>query len=286
MPNVRVHELFSKRILGYINWRHNRAGALSGNLVDVLVAAVARLAPDHVAVTGDLVNLALKAEMAPARRFLERLGGGGEVTVVPGNHDAYVPGADRRVEAAWGAWMAGDDTRSGRWPFLRRRGPLTLIGLTTAKPTGPFMATGTIGLRQAADLEAALKGLAGDDGCRVLLIHHPPFEGAAHWHKRLVDAGHLREIVARHGVDLVLHGHTHLPTRTVIAGPGGADVPVIGVPAALQRPGGRRPASGFNVIDVERHAGRWRIDIALHQFDPARGAYVETERMAIERPAR
>lgn len=293
LPPVRAGDLLSKRILGYINWKRNRSGDLEPALEERLLTAIAEAAPDHLAVTGDLVNLALAAEVAPARRFLERLGTADTVSLVPGNHDAYVPGAVGRAVAAWGAWMRGDGMAETAWPYLRRRGPLAIIGVSTALATGPFMATGRVGRDQAAMLEALLSGLGDERLCRVLLIHHPPTPGGP-GHKRLTDAGRIRALVARHGVDIVLHGHTHLPTRAAIPGPGGSPVPVVGVPAALQRPGGKRPASGFNVIDVEDQGENWRITVSLRQLQgsrtdnapvaPDQRRYVEAGRAEYLRP--
>ena len=46
------------------------------------------------------------------------------------------------------------------FPFVRRRGPLALIGLSTAVPTPPFMATGRLGEAQLARLGETLVALA------------------------------------------------------------------------------------------------------------------------------
>ena len=59
-------------------------------MLDALVADMQAQRPDHIAVTGDLVNLALEAEFTPAQAWLESVGTPQRVTVVPGNHDAYV----------------------------------------------------------------------------------------------------------------------------------------------------------------------------------------------------
>ena len=57
----------------------------------------------------------------------------------------------------WGDYMRGDNGAArGAFPFVRRRGPLALIALTTSLPTGPFMATGRLGGEQLARLAAAL----------------------------------------------------------------------------------------------------------------------------------
>ena len=61
-----------------------------------IVADIKASSPDHLAVTGDLVNLALDAEIEMARYWLETLGSPHDVSVVPGNHDAYVPGPSTR----------------------------------------------------------------------------------------------------------------------------------------------------------------------------------------------
>ena len=59
-------------------------------MLDALVEDLQAQRPDHIAVTGDLVNISLVAEFAPARAWLESVGTPDHVTVVPGNHDAYV----------------------------------------------------------------------------------------------------------------------------------------------------------------------------------------------------
>ena len=59
----------------------------------------------------------------------------------------------------WGAQMTDDDNISG-FPFLRRRGPLALIGVTSGVPTAPFLATGRLGEKQLSRLAEALDQLA------------------------------------------------------------------------------------------------------------------------------
>src|SRR5262249_58899101 len=143
LPRPRLVDLAGKRVLGWLNWRRTRAAIHRAEVADALVRDLKSQAPDHVAVTGDLVNVALAAEFAPARTWLDRLGSPHHVTLVPGNHDAYVRAALPWAAAHWGDFMRGDDGGAA-FPFLRRRGPLALIGLSTAVPTAPFMATGRL----------------------------------------------------------------------------------------------------------------------------------------------
>ena len=49
----------------------------------------------------------------------------------------------------------------------------------------------------------------------------------------------------------------------------------MGAPAATQRPNGRHPAAGFNLFDIERIDGGFRMRHRLMQAVPG-GAFVET----------
>lgn len=101
LPRVRYRELASKRITGYINWLRNRKSAMHGTVLDSLIADMLAQTPDHIAVTGDLVNLALNLEIDIAHDWLQLLGAPGDISVVPGNHDAYVPGALDKACRKW-----------------------------------------------------------------------------------------------------------------------------------------------------------------------------------------
>ncbi|PIO99358.1 metallophosphoesterase family protein [Pleomorphomonas carboxyditropha] len=282
LPATRIRDLASKRILGYVNWRRNRSRAFGDDIEAALIAAIAAERPDHVAVTGDLVNIALAGEYVTARAFLGLLGPDDAVSAVPGNHDAYVPGAARRAREAWAAYMTADAGEAGGWPYVRRRGDVAIVGASSAVATGPFMATGSFSEEQEERLSAALDTLGRAGLCRVVLIHHPPVKGATAWHKRLSGASRFRKAIARHGAELILHGHTHQPTRLSVAGPKG-DVPVIGVSAATQRPDGSHPAAGFNLFDIEKIDPGFRIRHRLMQVTPG-GAFEETRAEEIISP--
>ena len=149
----RLLELAGKRGLGYINWRRGRKYIHRRETLDAITRDLKTAGADHIAVTGDLVNLSLPIEYAAARAWLETLGPPHDVTVIPGNHDAYVPAALGGPEKAWGDYMRGDDgAPSGTFPFVRRRDGVALIALSSALPTGPFMATGLVGEATACAL--------------------------------------------------------------------------------------------------------------------------------------
>ena len=256
LPKPRLIELAGKRVFGYVNWTRNRHKYQRREVLDALVADVKAQAPDHIAVTGDLVNLALDAEFAPARAWLDGVGPPDRVTTIPGNHDAYVRATYHRFGETFAPYLASDNGSAG-FPALRRRGPLALISLSTAVPTLPLMATGTLGRDQLAALERVLERLATEDVFRVLLVHHPLKSDARH--KRMTDAADLLALLKRHGVELVLHGHDHIHSTMWFEGPNG-NIPAIGVPSASALAHGRYPAAAYNLFTIEKDNAGWRCE--------------------------
>ncbi|MGF7061782.1 metallophosphoesterase family protein [Aminobacter sp. BE322] len=262
LPDVTYRDLASKRMVGYVNWQRNRRRHHHDGVVDAIVADMKAQAPDHLAVTGDLVNLALDGEIELARLWLETLGAPSDVSVVPGNHDAYVPGAFDKACHAWAPWMRGDGVEGPlsrtSFPYLRVRDKVALIGVSTARATAPFMASGFFREGQAERLARILEQTGRRGLFRVVMIHHPPVRGAVGQHKRLFGIGKFQKLVRRHGAELVLHGHSHLPTLHWIEGRNGP-VPAVGVAAAGQAPGGHNPAAQFNLIDISAEEGGWQV---------------------------
>jgi 3',5'-cyclic AMP phosphodiesterase CpdA len=285
LPKVRRRELFSKRITGYINWKRNRARHMAGDTLERLVAAMQKKSPDHVAVTGDLTNLALDAEIDNAAAWLESLGEPADVSAIPGNHDAYVPGALARAVNAWRVNMTTDLsgislTKSG-FPFLRKRGPAAIIGVNSAIATGPFMASGVFSQRQAKGLAQALDIARDESLFRIILIHHPPVRKATTAQKRLYGIRLFQSVIREHGAELVLHGHTHLPQRNEILGPERVAVPVIGVPAGGEEPGGKRPAAAFNLFEIDGRPGHWQCSLEEHSLAGKTGLTEVTDRRVL-----
>ncbi len=264
LPAARLRDLAGKRALGYLNWKRNRHKYHRREVLDALVSDLQAERPDHIAVTGDLVNLALEAEFAPARAWLESVGAPDRVTVIPGNHDAYVRVTQHRFAEAWGSYLDGDAAPGGvAFPSLRRRGPLALISLSSAVPTPPLMATGRLGRAQLDALERMLAALSGEQAFRVLLIHHPLRSDSRV--KRLTDSPLLLALLKQHGVELILHGHDHVHSTIWVEGPKGA-IPAIGVPSASAVAHGRYPGAAYNLFSIERDGAAWRVEQTVRGF--------------------
>ena len=280
LPQVRLSELIGKRVTGFVNWRRKRAAIHQAEVLARIVADLKAQAPDHIAVTGDLVNLALPAEYQPARAWLDALGSPADVTLVPGNHDAYVRGGVAASLLHWGDFMRGDAAAAvaAGFPFLRRRGPLALIGVSTSVPSLPLMATGRLGADQLQRLETMLDDCAREGRYRVVLIHHPPTSKRSQYHKRLTDGPRLREVLARHGAELVIHGHNHRRQTVWLDGPSGR-IPAIGVPSASEAPPGHHDPAGYNLYRIDGARGAWRCEAITRGM--AGDGIVELERTVL-----
>ena len=180
-PWPRLSEMRLKRFMGYVNWKRSRERLSDMAGLERLVEDMRAQAPDHVAMTGDLVNIALPAEFRRAAAWMHTLGDPSEVSFTPGNHDAYVRDAMKGLAETFAPWTKSDDAyRNGEaFPFVRVRGEVALIGLSSAVPTAPLMATGRLGARQIADLGEILQETGAKGLARVVLIHHPPLSRGA-----------------------------------------------------------------------------------------------------------
>ncbi len=276
LPSARIRELAGKRALGYFNWHRRRKTIHRAEVLSRIVSDLKAQDTDHIAVTGDILNLALPGEFAPSRVWLDTVGPSHDVTFVPGNHDAYVRKAAREWHSHWGDFMKGDTTGPDQFPFVRKRGDVALIGLSSAITTAPFMATGLVGPQQLHALADVLDKLGAEGLFRVVLIHHPPITKAAHRFKRLMDADKFRNVLLRHGAELVLHGHDHIHSVVYLDGPS-ARIPAVGVPSASAA-GGEGDPAGYNVYSIEKAGNGWRCEAVTRGFRHRGDALVEISR--------
>ena len=82
------------------------------------------------------------------------------------------------------------------------------------------------------------------------------------------------------GAELVLHGHTHLPTLSHIPGPDGK-VPVAGISSASQSPGGRMPASAYNLFEISGSKGKWQCGMQHFELTERSASSVERRQISL-----
>jgi 3',5'-cyclic AMP phosphodiesterase CpdA len=279
LPATRWTELIGKRVTGYFNWQRKRRFIHNPAVLAAITADIKRQAPDHVAVTGDIANIAIAAEFPRGRDWLESLGTPRDVSFVPGNHDIYVPEAAAFAARQWGAQMS-DDEGTGGFPYLRRRGNVALIGVTSAVPTAPFLATGWVGTKQLAALAVLLNTLKAEKLFRIVMIHHPPVSAAGR-HKRLLDAPVLLRVIAAQGAELLIHGHDHVHMINWLTGPNGTKVPAVGVPSASAAPGASKDAAAYNLYRIDGAPGAWHCEVIARGVTPGGEVMEQKRRMLV-----
>ena len=184
--------------------------------------------------------------------------------------------------------MLSDDTEfvhKALFPFMRRKGHVALIGVSSAVASMPFLAIGHVGSHQTERLmtllaEARIEGLF-----RVVLIHHPPklVDPRNQWRK-LTDGRRFRLAIERQGAELILHGHDHIRMMTAIKGRSGV-VPVVGVPAASGPAHGGPHAGGYALYEIAENGPTYELTV-IHRGYGRSGEIVETARVSysVNRP--
>ena len=272
--DIRLVDLFNKRFFGYMKWRLKRSAEHRPNLLSALFDDIKAQQPDHIVITGDLTHLGLPAEYAQAKELLQAFGSPSQITVIPGNHDAYVAGALEGCVAHWSDYIISDQTDinpeefispEALFPSLRVRGPFALIGVCTARPCGVLLAVGSIGKNQLQRLGKLLSKTGQKGLYRVILIHHPPVSGIVSWRKRLTDAKAFRTIVAQQGAELILHGHAHRYSLEQLKTPQGY-APVIGISSATAEVEDPQCHARYHLYRLSRAAGKLEVRVIVRSY--------------------
>ena len=288
---VRVRELLNKRVYAYLSWHLHRHAEHREEVLDTLLKDLQSTKPDHIVLTGDLTHLGLPSEFRQARELLQALGPPSKVMVIPGNHDAYVATAWECTFRFWSDYMASDADQGFPgvkdhhivFPTLRVRGPMALIGVSTACPTTPFLATGSIGIVQMQKLGNILDETRRRRLLRVVLIHHPPVPGTVSWRKRLADQVAFQALLARHGAELILHGHTHRTCLGHLETPWGR-VFSIGVPSASALGRTARRRARYHVFRLMRSAGGLEMLLTVKVYSPTERRFVDEGEQRVPLP--
>ena len=270
----RFPDFLNKRFFGHLKWRLRRKSEHHNDVLAGMIQDVRNAQPDHIVVTGDLTHLGLPAEFAKAKKFLEALGSASQVTIIPGNHDAYVDGAlDCRL-AEWADYMVSDGIKvcdgtdsalNAIFPSLRVRNAVALIGVSTAQPCSTFLAVGCIGNDQLQRLQKILIETGQKDLLRIVLIHHPPKFGVVSWRKRLTDAEAFQKTIQDCGAELILHGHCHRQSQTYLETSEGR-IPVIGVPSASATGENPRRRARYHLYYLSPKADGWDMRVCVRGY--------------------
>jgi Icc protein len=185
---------------------HVGSGLFKRDLLDAAVEETNELAPDLVAIAGDLTTEGYRHEFEEVGGYLAGLECP-NLVVVMGNHDARNVGY-RHFEDLFGARERAETIRVPE-------GEAKLVALDTTKPD---LDEGEVGREHYAWIDAEFR--SWNRGPRILVIHHHilAVPGTGRDRNSLRDAGDVMALLRELRVDLVLAGHRHVPYVWSIAG--------------------------------------------------------------------
>ncbi len=277
LPQPSLPELFGKRLTGYLNWQKKRKNQMIPDVLDTLTNTLKKKNPDHLVISGDLVNLSLNKEFQQAYDWLISQGEPQNISLTFGNHDAYVLGAFKKACSFFQPWIQGDSFSENALPFpyMRIRNNVAIIGASSAIATPPFQASGYFGRRQAQKLSQLLHEAGEHNFFRVVVLHHPPVHHATSWNKKLWGIERFLKVIKHHGCELILHGHTHLPTLNIVE----EKIPIVGVSSASQAFGFQKPPAGFNLFSIQRSHHQWHCQLQRYSIINQKNEIACTEKI-------
>lgn len=261
LPPVKKRELLSKRIIGYINWQKNRRHSMNSSIFDKLIDHIQTQNIQHLIISGDLSNISTPSEFENIHNWLQQIMPSDHISLVPGNHDAYIRGALNQFKIIFKDWMISNSIPSPLptdlqpdsqlfFPYIRVREKLAIIGISSAIAMPPFIAAGYFDNQQAKALISLLQKSKEHGLVRVVVLHHPPHFELKKWPKNLWRGNRLISILQEYGAEIVLHGHTHKASQSFIPTLDGGQIPIIGISAACETHP-HRDSSGYNLFKVD-----------------------------------
>ena len=275
LDHVRWNDLLNKRMLGYLSWRLKRRRSHSREILSRTLADLSSRRPDHLVISGDFTHLGTANECRETETWLNSIGGPDYVSIVPGNHDRYVADEFNETTGRWLAYMRSDPGEQGSdhvFPYLRVRGPVAIIGLSTAVPTPPFFASGKLGNEQLRRLNHLLETAAQRGLYRIVVLHHSPHSMG--FRRGLADANQLASTLTESGAELIIHGHGHQRMHAMMQA-GDRQIPVFGVPSASASYDNPAKSPGYYIYQVTKTPEGWQtcvksfiLDEETQQFEP------------------
>ncbi|MEO8077361.1 MAG: metallophosphoesterase family protein [Acidobacteriota bacterium] len=250
-------------------------GRVDPALIGPLSGVITRIAPDLVAVSGDLTQRARRSEFTAARRFLDGLPF--PRLAVPGNHDVPLYNVVARLATPLDRYkrFITDDLS----PVYRDE-EVIVVGVNTARAFtwGETVRSFTLG--EGRINEEQVDGIVGHlsgaprDCIRIVVTHHPFDLPEGVREERLIGrAAMAMAKLSAAGADLFLAGHLHIShightaERYQI---NGHSALIVQAGTVSTRSRGEQPS--FNVLRIERP----QISVERFVWDPATHMFAET----------
>jgi 3',5'-cyclic AMP phosphodiesterase CpdA len=210
--------LFSKRILGNLNWILKRKAAFSHNQLDSLPDLFTELKVDLILWAGDFTTTALTEEYEKAVTFVSKFSQ--DWIAIPGNHDHYTYRSNR--EKHFYRFLSNKrKSIAHRVDFfnLKEHGIEVhciaphwwILALDTARATNPYSSRGLFTEKLEVYFQEILQMLPSSES--VICLNHYPFFQQDDSRRNLERGEHLQTLLQKSPqIRLYLHGHTHRHT--------------------------------------------------------------------------
>jgi 3',5'-cyclic AMP phosphodiesterase CpdA len=282
LPKGAVMSHFAlKKVIGALSWNMKRKALHLPQVAAALRDDILAANVDHIAFTGDLVNISAWQEFDRGLDWLKNFSDGQLMSYTPGNHDAYVHVPWENSLGKFTSYMTNENPKDETFPFIRLRRNIALIGLNSASPQDLFGARGSVGPEQLGKLKTTLRDLHARGFYRCVMIHHPPIPGLAHLARALTDASDLADILKSEGAELAIHGHNHEHSLNYLESTTGR-IPIIGVPSASMTVSDHYDVAAWNRYDIERIKGQWKTSVSIRKWNGER--MVDAEPLSLETP--
>lgn len=237
-------------------------GCVNSALIEPLLAVLTTLAPDVVAISGDLTQRARAQQFRDAQTFLKRIPF--PKIIVPGNHDVPLYNLFTRFLAPlynYRRYISRD------LQPVYADDEIVVIGINTARSL-----TFKDGRINAHQMDAIHARLAPFPGKTAIIVTHHPFdlpEGSDE--KRVGRAAMAMSMFAQWGVDALLSGHYHMSHAGETGGNDGEPA----YSALLIHAGttlstrARGESNAFNVLRIESR----KIIVEQYTWQPERNEF-------------
>jgi 3',5'-cyclic AMP phosphodiesterase CpdA len=234
-------------------------GRTDDALLTPLASMVAKIAPDLIAVSGDLTQRARTAQFHAARAFLDRLPK--PQIIVPGNHDVPLHNVFTR--------FIGPLTKYRRYvtddlePF-HIDDEIAVLGINTARSL-----TFKRGRINSTQVDRANKRLCTLDPkvVKIIVTHHPfDLPGRRASNERVRRADMALAMLSACRCDLLLAGHLHVSDAGSVAmhAVGGSHDAIVVQAGTATSTRGRGELNSFNAIRIEAN----RIEVQRYGWRP------------------
>lgn len=204
-----LKSLFSKRLLGTLNYYFNRSVAKQSFDLFEIPELLKKMGVTHVVFTGDFTTTSTSSEYKLACRFVKCLEDlGFKIFSIPGNHDVYTKGAERTRR--FYRYIKGPKSLEDQGLSIEDfGGGYQCIRMDTTLATPLWSSQGLFSKELEKRFIALLTTIPKDQKL-IVLNHFPVFAGNRRESHLLMRAEALRDILENTpNIVLYLHGHTH-----------------------------------------------------------------------------